>query len=49
LTGSWWKLGLGGTYDFATNATFYGKVNYDRTCDSDAYAREGKLGLKVSW
>jgi hypothetical protein len=47
--GSWWKLGLGGTYDFTTSATFYGNVNYERTFDSDAYAWEGKLGLKVSW
>jgi outer membrane autotransporter protein len=49
LTGSWWKLGLGGTYDFKTNATFYGNVNYERTFDGDAYAWEGKLGLKVTW
>ncbi len=45
----WIKLGLGGTWDFTTNTTLYGNVNYDRAFDGDAYAWEGKLGFKVTW
>jgi outer membrane autotransporter protein len=49
LEGSWFKVGFGGTYDFTTNSTLYANVNYDRSFDGDAYAWEGKLGVKVEW
>ena len=49
LEGGWWKLGVGGTYDFNTEATLYANVNYESAFDGDADAWEGKLGLKIQW
>jgi outer membrane autotransporter protein len=49
LTGSWVKVGFGGSYDLTTSATLYGNVNYDVTFDGYAHAWEGKFGLKVKW
>ena len=43
------KLGIGGTWDFDTDATLYGNVNYATSFDGDAYAWEGKVGVKVQW
>ncbi len=44
-----WKLGLGGTWDFATQSTLYANVNYEQSFEGDADAWEGKLGVKVAW
>ena len=49
LAGDVWKLGLGGTWDFDTDATLYGNVNYSQSFDGDASAWEGKVGVKVAW
>ena len=49
LQGGWAKVGLGGSYDFDANGTIFGNMNYERTFDGDAYAWEGKVGLKVKW
>ena len=49
LEGSWMKVGLGGSWDFATDATLYGNVNYQRAFNGDSYAWEGKLGVKMTW
>ena len=49
LQGSWAKVGFGGSYDFDANGTIFGNMNYERTFDGDAYAWEGKVGLKVKW
>ena len=49
VDGAWWKLGVGGTYDFNTQSTLYANVNYESAFDGDADAWEGKLGLKIQW
>ena len=49
LQGSWMKVGLGGTWDFATDATLYGNVNYQRAFDGDSHAWEGKVGARMTW
>ena len=49
LQESVWKLGLGGTWDLATQSTLYANVNYEQSFEGDAHAWEGKLGVKVTW
>lgn len=44
-----WKLDLGGSWDFNTDATLYGNVGYEQSFDGTAHAWEGKLGVKLTW
>ena len=38
-------LTTGGSVD----VTLYGNVNYEHSFEGEAYAWEGKVGLKVTW
>jgi outer membrane autotransporter protein len=49
LNGTWGKLGVGAAMQVTDTATFYGNVNYASSFDADAYAWEGKVGLKIQW
>ena len=49
LEGSWMKVGLGGTYDFATTPRSTATSTTSGPSTATAYAWEGKLGVKVTW
>jgi outer membrane autotransporter protein len=49
LGDNWGKLGIGAAMQVADATTLYGNVNYETSFDGDAYAWEGKVGLKVQW
>ena len=49
LGGSWGRLGIGGALELSESTTLYGNINHEHAFDGDAYAWDGKIGLKVKW
>lgn len=49
LGGSWGRVGIGGAFELSSSTTLYGNVNYEHAFDGDAYAWDGKVGLKIKW
>lgn len=48
--GSWWEIKAGLTSKMQTrNAYLFGNIGYQKTFDGDAYAWDGKIGMRFDW
>ena len=49
LDETWIEIGLGATRQVSNNTSLYGNLNFSTTFDSNNYAWNGKVGIRVNW